>query len=43
MGDNTYMGGTNQSDFGTCGFLPGATVEADGKVIVGKGVLKARP
>jgi leucyl aminopeptidase (aminopeptidase T) len=43
MGDNTYMGGTNQSEFGSCGFLPGATVEADGKVIVEKGVLKARP
>jgi len=41
IGDNTGMGGTNASAYGAYGFLPGATVEVDGKAVVEKGVLKA--
>ena len=40
LGDNTTMGGTNASAYAAYGFLPGATVEVDGKAIVEKGVLK---
>lgn len=40
LGDDTTLGGTHSSEFGAWAFLPGATVEVDGKVIVEKGVLK---
>jgi len=40
IGDDTTMGGTNVSAYAAYGFLPGATVEVDGKAIIEKGVLK---
>jgi hypothetical protein len=40
IGDDTTMGGSNVSAYVAYGFLPGATVEVDGKAIVEKGVLK---
>jgi leucyl aminopeptidase (aminopeptidase T) len=40
IGDSTTLGGTNASAYGSYGFLPGATVEVDGKAIVEKGVLR---
>lgn len=40
IGDDTEAGGTNATTFGALGFLPGATVEIDGKRIIEKGVLK---
>jgi hypothetical protein len=39
IGDDTEAGGTNVTPFNSLGFLPGATVEIDGKRIVEKGVL----
>jgi leucyl aminopeptidase (aminopeptidase T) len=41
MGDDTTLGGTNSSSYYAAGFLPGATVQLDGKPLVEKGVLKA--
>jgi leucyl aminopeptidase (aminopeptidase T) len=41
LGDDTGAGGTNATSYGSTGFLPGATVEVDGKPVVEKGVLKA--
>ena len=41
-GDSTTLGGTDVSAYLAYGFLPGATVEVDGKAIVEKGVLSAR-
>jgi leucyl aminopeptidase (aminopeptidase T) len=40
IGDDTEAGGTNVTSYGSLGFLPGATVEIDGKPLVEKGVLK---
>jgi len=40
IGDDTTLGGTNASAYASFGFLPGATVEVDGKAIIEKGVLK---
>ncbi len=37
LGDNTFVGGKNPSDFGVGGVLSRATVEVDGKAIVRKG------
>jgi hypothetical protein len=42
IGDSTTLGGTDVSAYLAYGFLPGATVEVDGKAIVEKGVLSAR-
>jgi leucyl aminopeptidase (aminopeptidase T) len=42
IGDSTTLGGTNVSAYLSYGFLPGATVEVDGKALVAKGVLSAR-
>lgn len=41
IGDDTNLGGTNSSPYGSAGFLPGATLELDGKPLVRKGVLQA--
>jgi len=41
LGDDTTLGGTNESTYYGAGFLPGATVEVDGKPLVEKGVLRA--
>jgi leucyl aminopeptidase (aminopeptidase T) len=40
VGDDTSAGGTNAVSYVSAGFLPGATVELDGKAIVEKGVLQ---
>jgi aminopeptidase len=40
IGDSTTLGGTNVSAYAFYGFLPGATVEVDGKAVVEKGVLR---
>ena len=40
LGDNRGFGGTNASDFGLATQIGGATVKADGKVVVENGVLK---
>lgn len=37
LGDNTFVGGKNSSDFGAGGVLSRATLEVDGKAIVRKG------
>lgn len=41
LGDDTTLGGSNSTPFGAWAFLPGATVEVDGKVLVEKGELRA--
>jgi hypothetical protein len=43
IGDDTEAGGTNVSTYASVGFLPGATVEIDGKRLIEKGALKATP
>jgi hypothetical protein len=43
LGDDTAFGGTNVVSYYSDGFLPGPTVELDGKLIVEKGVLKVTP
>lgn len=40
FGNNSWAGGSNNSSFGLFGFIPGSTVEVDGKVVVKKGVLE---
>ena len=40
MGNNTLAGGENNVNYVAPYFLPGSTVEVDGKVLVEKGVLK---
>jgi len=40
LGDDTGAGGTNATSYNSTGFLPGATVEIDGKPLVAKGQLK---
>ena len=40
LGDNRGFGGTNASDFGLATQIGGATVKADGKMVVDKGALK---
>jgi leucyl aminopeptidase (aminopeptidase T) len=40
IGDDTSAGGTNAVSYYSLGFLPGATLELDGKAIVEKGALK---
>jgi aminopeptidase len=40
LGDNRGFGGTNASDFGLATQLGGATVKADGKMVVENGALK---
>ena len=40
LGDDTGAGGTNATSYISTGFLPGATVEIDGKPLVAKGQLK---
>jgi len=40
IGNNTWAGGKNESDFSWSGFLPGSTVTIDGKTLIDKGVLK---
>jgi leucyl aminopeptidase (aminopeptidase T) len=41
IGDDTWAGGSNATSFGFLGFVPGATVEVDGVVLVKKGELQA--
>jgi leucyl aminopeptidase (aminopeptidase T) len=40
IGDDTAAGGSNATSYNSAGFLPGATVEVDGKPLVEKGVLR---
>jgi aminopeptidase len=40
MGDNTFWGGTNVSEFGLSGAVTAATLSVDGKVLIEKGTLK---
>jgi leucyl aminopeptidase (aminopeptidase T) len=40
IGDDTEAGGTNATSYASVGFLPGATVEIDGKPLIAKGQLK---
>jgi leucyl aminopeptidase (aminopeptidase T) len=40
IGDNSFWGGTNVSSFTFAGSVPGATLAADGKVMIENGVLK---
>ena len=40
LGDNRGFGGTNASDFGLATQIGGATVKADGKMVVDTGALK---
>ena len=40
VGDNTWAGGENESNYDTAYFLPGSTLKVDGKVVVENGVLK---
>ena len=40
LGDNRAFGGTNASDFGLATQIGGATVKADGKIVVENGALK---
>jgi len=40
VGDNTWAGGENETNYGMTNFLPGSTLKVDGKVIVENGVLK---
>jgi leucyl aminopeptidase (aminopeptidase T) len=40
LGDNRGFGGTNASDFGLATQIGGATVKADGKIVVDNGILK---
>ncbi len=40
VGDNTWAGGDNETNYGMTNFLPGSTLKVDGKVIVENGVLK---
>jgi len=40
MGNNTWAGGQNTSNYGWGGFIPNSTLKVDGKVLVEKGVLK---
>ncbi|TDI82020.1 MAG: hypothetical protein E2O79_07065 [Caldithrix sp.] len=39
LGNNTWAGGENESDFAMQNFLPGSTLKVDGEVIVQDGVL----
>lgn len=39
VGNNTWAGGENESDFAMQNFLPGSTLKVDGEVIVENGVL----
>lgn len=41
IGGDTWASGTNDCAFGGGGFLPGATLTVDAKVLVDKGVLTA--
>jgi len=40
VGNNTWAGGSNSVNFGMAPFLPGSTLNIDGKVLVDGGVLK---
>jgi leucyl aminopeptidase (aminopeptidase T) len=40
LGDNTWAGGTNSTPFGWEGFLPGSTMQIDGKDVIANGELK---
>jgi hypothetical protein len=40
LGNNSWAGGANGSNFGLFGFVPGSTVTVDGKTIVEKGALE---
>ena len=40
IGGNTWAGGENNAPFGLYNFLPGSTLEVDGKVLVENGTLK---
>ena len=40
LGSNTWAGGDNDVDYFMPSFLPGCTLEVDGKVLVEKGVLQ---
>jgi aminopeptidase len=40
FGNNVWAGGSNNASFGLFGFIPGSTVEVDGKAVVKKGVLE---
>ena len=40
VGNNTWAGGSNNVNFGMAPFLPGSTLNVDGKVLVDGGVLK---
>ncbi len=40
VGDNTWAGGENETNYGMTNFLPGSTLKVDGKVVVENGVLK---
>jgi leucyl aminopeptidase (aminopeptidase T) len=39
-GNDTWAGGDNNVSFGVGGFIPGSTLEVDGKVLIEKGALK---
>jgi hypothetical protein len=40
IGNNTWAGGENNVGYNMSNFLPGSTLEVDGKLLVEKGVLK---
>lgn len=40
IGNNTWAGGTNSTPYGWTGFLPGSTVQIDGKDVIVNGELK---
>jgi len=40
IGDNTFAGGDNKIAYGLSTFMPGSTLEIDGRPVVEKGVLK---
>ncbi|MFL6211259.1 MAG: aminopeptidase [Pyrinomonadaceae bacterium] len=40
IGNNTWAGGTNSTPYGWSGFIPGSTVQIDGKDVIVNGALK---
>jgi aminopeptidase len=40
VGNNTWAGGTNSTPYGWSGFIPGSTVQVDGKDVIVNGELK---
>jgi leucyl aminopeptidase (aminopeptidase T) len=43
IGDNTWAGGKNDVGYDLCSFLPGCTLQVDGKTLVDKGDLTVQP